>query len=91
MSTAQPDTSPVNAEAPPEERLRALIENISAYIEYYHGGSVELVSIEGNTAWVRFGGACQGCALSMMTLKGWVEGTVRQFFPNLTIEEAVGE
>lgn len=89
MSTHQPDTSPANAESPPEDRLRALIENISAYIEYYHGGSVKLESYEGDRATVRFGGACEGCPLSMMTLKGWVEGTVHQFFPDLTIEEAV--
>ncbi|MBN1965980.1 MAG: NifU family protein [Anaerolineae bacterium] len=89
MPTGQPDTSPVNQDAPPEERLRALIENISAFIEYYHGGSVRLVAYEGDTARVKFGGACEGCPLSMMTLKGWVTGTVHQFFPDLTIEEAV--
>ena len=27
-----------------EERMRALIENVSAYIEQYHGGHVQLVS-----------------------------------------------
>jgi len=32
-----------------EEHIRALIEQISAYIEQFHHGSVELVSIEGDT------------------------------------------
>ncbi|NPV66122.1 MAG: NifU family protein [Anaerolineae bacterium] len=83
--TDQPTTEPVPADAPVEERLAALIENISAYVEMYHGGSVQLVDFDGTTARVRLGGACDGCPLSMMTLHGWVAGTVRQFFPNIRV------
>ena len=71
-----------------EERLRALIERVSAYIEQYHGGSVEWVALEGNTLKVRMAGACEGCPLSPNTLHGWVEGTVHQFFPDISIVEA---
>jgi len=72
----------------PEERLRALVENISAYIEHFHGGSVELVSYDGNVVKVKLGGACLGCPLSPVTLHGWVEGTIKQFFPDVKIESA---
>lgn len=72
-----------------EERLRALIEQLSAYINHYHGGSVELVSFDGHTLKVRLGGACLGCPLSPTTLQGWVAGTVRQFFPEIQKIEAV--
>jgi Fe-S cluster biogenesis protein NfuA len=72
----------------PEERLRALLENLSAYIEHFHGGSVELVSYQGNVVKVRLGGACLGCPLSPVTLHGWVEGTIKQFFPDAIIESA---
>ena len=77
-----------NVEAPTSERLQNLIENISSYIEYYHGGSVRLVSFDGQVARVEFGGACEGCPLSLNTLHGWVAGTVHQFFPEIVIEEA---
>jgi Fe-S cluster biogenesis protein NfuA len=87
--TTQPTPDPAASDAPLEERLGALIENISAYIEFYHGGSVELVSVEDDIARVKMGGACDGCPLSAMTLRGWVEGTVHQFFPDIRIEEAV--
>jgi Fe-S cluster biogenesis protein NfuA len=66
-----------------EERMRALIEKISAYIEYYHGGAIEMVSFDGRKLLVRMTGACEGCALAPGTLHGWVEGTVRPFFPDL--------
>ena len=67
------------------ELMTGLIAQISAYIEQYHGGSAELVSFDGNTATVRLGGACVGCPLSAATLKGWVEGTVHQFFPDVKV------
>lgn len=71
-----------------EELVKALLERIGAYIEQYHGGSVEMVSLEGKTLKVRLGGACLGCPLSPTTLQGWVAGTVHQFFPDLEIIEA---
>jgi Fe-S cluster biogenesis protein NfuA len=66
-----------------EQRVRALIEQISAYIEHYHGGKVEMISLEQKVLNVRLGGACLGCPLLPSTLHGWVEGTVRQFFPEI--------
>ena len=70
------------------EQLKGLIEQLNAYIENYHGGSVELISFDGKIVKVKLGGACLGCPLSPATLKGWVEGTVRQFFPEIEGVEA---
>ena len=69
-----------------EQRLRALIERLNAYIEQFHGGSVEMVSFENRILKVRLGGACLGCPLSPNTLHGWVAGTVHQFFPGVQVE-----
>ena len=69
-----------------EERMKALLENVSAYIEQYHGGWVKLVDFDGKTLKVEMGGACAGCPLTQTTLNGWVEGTVRQFFPDVKVE-----
>ena len=71
-----------------QERMRALVENISAYIEQYHGGWIQLVSFEDNVLKVKMGGACEGCRLTETTLQGWVAGTVRQFFPDIKVEAA---
>jgi Fe-S cluster biogenesis protein NfuA len=83
---ATPNNLPTYTE---EERLRALVEKISAYIEHYHGGSVEMLSFDGKVLKVRMGGACLGCPLTPSTLHGWVEGTVRQFFPDVERVEPV--
>ncbi len=68
-----------------EEKISGLIDQVSAYIEQYHRGSVELVAIDGNIVKVRLGGACEGCPLLPATLQGWVAGTLRQFFPDVKV------
>lgn len=70
------------------EQMQNLIKSISAYIEQYHGGSAELVSFEDNVVKVRLGGSCLGCPLSTATLNGWVQGTIHQFFPDVSVEAA---
>jgi Fe-S cluster biogenesis protein NfuA len=72
-----------------EIQMKALVEQLSAYIETFHGGSAEYVSFDGEVLKVRLGGACLGCPLSPSTLHGWVEGTVRQFFPDIKRVESV--
>lgn len=87
MSTAfsdiKPDLNHMPVDAPEADRMRALIEIISAYIEYFHGGSVKMESYVDGVLTIEMAGACAGCPLSAETLHGWVEGTVKQFFPDL--------
>ncbi|WKZ34431.1 MAG: NifU family protein [Anaerolineales bacterium] len=71
-----------------EAQLRHLVETLDAYIEQYHGGTVEFVSFDGSTLEVRLGGACLNCPLLPSTLHGWVAGTVHQFFPGVNVIEA---
>jgi Fe-S cluster biogenesis protein NfuA len=78
-----------NVDAPLEERMRALLDTVSSYIEHYHGGWVRMVEFDGKVLKVEMGGACDGCALSETTLHGWVEGAVRQFFPEIERIEAI--
>ena len=73
---------------PQEEQLKVLLNQLSAYIEQFHGGSVDFVAYDGKILKVHLGGACLGCPLSPSTLHGWVAGTVRQFFPDIKIEAA---
>lgn len=72
-----------------EDQVRALVENLSAYIEQFHGGSVDMIALEGDVLKVKLGGACLGCPLSPVTLHGWVEGTIKQFFPDIAQVEDV--
>lgn len=69
--------------------MKALVEVVSSYVEQYHGGWVRMVDFDGEVLKVEMGGACEDCPLSSATLHGWVEGTVRQFFPDIKSVESV--
>ncbi|MFQ5380496.1 MAG: NifU family protein, partial [Dehalococcoidia bacterium] len=43
-----------------------------------HGGWVNLLGVEGDTAYVRLGGGCQGCGMADVTLKQGIEATILQ-------------
>lgn len=49
-----------------------------------HGGQVTLVDVRDGTAYMRFGGGCQGCAAVNVTLKQGVETAVRAAVPSVT-------
>jgi Fe-S cluster biogenesis protein NfuA len=70
-----------------EDQLRGLLDRLSAYVEQFHGGTVEFVSFDGRDLKVRLGGACLNCPLLPSTLHGWVAGTVHQFFPKINVIE----
>jgi Fe-S cluster biogenesis protein NfuA len=72
-----------NVGSDPKTRMHNLIVFLSSYIEQHHGGWVRMLDFDGETLDVEMGGACVGCPLSQTTLHGWVEGNVRQFFPDL--------
>ena len=76
-----------NVDPREEMQMKALVEQLSAYIETFHGGSAEYISFDGKVLKVKLGGACLRCPLSPSTLHGWEEGTVRQFFPHISVEE----
>ncbi|OQY31821.1 MAG: hypothetical protein B6I38_05265 [Anaerolineaceae bacterium 4572_5.1] len=68
-----------------EQQIKGLLDQVSAYIEHYHGGSVEFISLKNNVLTVHLGGACLGCPLSASTLHGWVAGSIHQFFPDVEV------
>lgn len=68
-----------------EDQIKGLLSQVSAYIEQFHGGSVEFIALDGDKLTVRVGGSCTGCPMLPSTLQGWVAGTIRQFFPDIEV------
>lgn len=75
--------TPTTPQPTSEEQLRGLISQLDDYIAHYHGGQLQFISFDGKVLKVKLGGACEGCPLKTATLRGWVEGSVRQFFPHI--------
>ena len=66
-----------------EENVIRVLEELLPYIEA-DGGSLQLVEIEEETGYVkvRLGGACETCAMSVMTLKQGIEKKVMSEIPD---------
>ena len=48
-----------------------------------HGGFVDLLGIEGKTAYIRLGGGCQGCGMADVTLKQGIEVAIKEAVPEI--------
>ncbi|NQT32551.1 MAG: NifU family protein [Candidatus Omnitrophica bacterium] len=70
-----------------EEKVRAEIEKIRPLLQR-DGGDIELVSVEGGVVKVKLQGACCGCPMSQMTLKGVVEQQLKEAIPEIERVEA---
>jgi Fe-S cluster biogenesis protein NfuA len=53
------------------------------------GGDVELVDIDGGVVKVRLLGACGGCPMALMTLKGGIEAALKERIPAVERVESV--
>ncbi len=67
-----------------KEKVNAIIEKVRPALEA-DGGGIELVDIvEDNTVvLVKLTGACHGCPMSLMTIKGYVEKAIVEEIPEI--------
>jgi len=67
-----------------KEQVEAALEEIRPYLKG-DGGDISLVEITDEfVVKVRLEGSCDGCPLSMQTLKGGVEMVVKKSVPQIT-------
>ncbi len=71
-----------------QEKVEKALDKIRPMLQR-DGGNVELVAVEGNVVKVKLTGACRGCPMSQMTLKGGVERVIKQEIPEVTEVVAV--
>lgn len=69
-----------------ENKIKEAIEMIRPSLQN-DGGDIEYVRTEGNSVFVKLHGACAGCMMATMTLKGGVERMLKQTVDeNLVVE-----
>ncbi len=87
LRSGQPAVAPdFAARRPADETLRAQVEELFTTrvnpAIASHGGYVELVDVKRGDVYIRMGGGCQGCAMSMATLRQGIEKALRDAIPN---------
>jgi Fe-S cluster biogenesis protein NfuA len=71
-----------------EERVKSAIEKIRPVLQR-DGGDIEFVAIEAGIVKVKLQGACRGCPMSQMTVKGVVEAAIKDEVPEIKGVETV--
>ena len=67
-----------------KERVNSVIEKVRPALEA-DGGGIELVDVleDEKVVLVNLTGACHGCPMSTMTIKGFVEKTIKEEIPEI--------
>jgi Fe-S cluster biogenesis protein NfuA len=53
------------------------------------GGDIELIEVRDETVFVKLKGACGTCPMSTLTMKNWVESTMKKEIPEVKAVQAV--
>jgi Fe-S cluster biogenesis protein NfuA len=64
-------------------KVQTLIDQAVSPAVAGHGGSVTLLDVRDNNVYLEFGGGCQGCGMSHVTLKYGVERLIREHVPEV--------
>jgi len=87
-----PNTPPVSERTapPPGDLTSDLARRVMAVLEEQinpsiasHGGRADLVSVDGDVAYLRLSGGCQGCGLAAVTLSQGIEVALRDEIPEI--------
>ncbi len=69
-------------------RVEAALEKVRQGLRA-EGGDLELVEIRDAVVYVRLTGACGSCPMSGLTMKSWVEETMKKEIPGIRAVQAV--
>jgi Fe/S biogenesis protein NfuA len=66
----------------PQRVIQVLDSQINPSIAA-HGGHAQLVAVEGDTAYLRLSGGCQGCGMASVTLSQGIEVLLKESVPEI--------
>ncbi len=71
-----------------KEKVEEVLEKVRAGLKS-EGGDIELVEIKESVVYVKLKGACGTCPMSTLTLRNWVEASIKREIPEVTAVQAV--
>jgi len=71
-----------------KERVEAVLEKVRVGLKS-EGGDIELVDVRDTVVYVRLKGSCKTCQMSSLTMKNWVESSIKKEVPEITSVQAV--
>lgn len=71
-----------------KERVEEVLNKIRNGLRA-EGGDIDLIDIKDNIVYVKLKGACETCPMSILTMKNWVEGTIKKEIPEVKAVQAI--
>ncbi|MEW6116290.1 MAG: NifU family protein [Nitrospirota bacterium] len=71
-----------------KEKVEDVLNKVRTGLES-EGGDIELVDVKNDIVYVKLKGACGTCPMSTLTLKNWVETTMKKEIPEVKAVQAV--
>lgn len=71
-----------------KEQVEAALNKVRVGLKA-EGGDIDLIDVKDGTVFVRLKGACGSCPMSTLTLKNWVETTLKREIPEVQAVQAV--
>jgi len=91
IPTSTDENKPIKSYEPSEldDAIRSVLDEYVAPAVANDGGAIDFLGYEDGTVNVLLKGSCSGCPSSTATLKGGIEGILKQHFPE--VKEVVAE
>lgn len=70
------------------EQVEGVLDKIRVGLKT-EGGDIELIEVKDDIVYVRLMGACGTCPMSTLTMKNWVETTIKKELPEVKAVQAV--
>lgn len=70
------------------EQVEGVLDKIRVGLKT-EGGDIELIEVKDDTVYVRLKGACGTCPMSTLTMKNWVETTMKKEIPEVKAVQAI--
>lgn len=71
-----------------KERVEEALVKVRAGLKS-EGGDIELIDVKDTVVYVKLKGACGTCPMSTLTMKNWVESSIKKELPEITAVQAV--
>ncbi len=71
-----------------KEKVEEVLAKIRSGLKS-EGGDIELIEVKDDIVYVKLTGACGTCPMSSLTLKNWVESTMRNEIPEVKAVQAI--
>lgn len=71
-----------------KEKVEKVLDKVRSGLQS-EGGDIELVDVKDDVVYVKLKGACGTCPMSTLTMKNWVESSIKKEIPEIKAVQAI--